>query len=329
MIAMTLAEVAMVTGGQLDGGADPHAVVSAPSAVDSRHVRTGGLFVCLGGQPTDAHEKANDAIARGAVAVLATRSTGAAAVIVEDIPAALADLARAVTSRYIGTVVAVTGSAGKTSTRDLLVQILAHYGKVIATPRSFDDEWGFPATILRVDTDTDALVLEMNARSEGHIRHLSQIAHPELGVVLGVSSADLSEYSALHYLAEAKRELVNALTFTGTAILNRDDPLVRSMARTSAARVVWFGTEPDADIRAIDVSIDEHAHACFTLVYENHCAPVCLQIAGAHHLTNALAAAAVALTLGMQFSTVAHVLGSARLLSDSRCPGAPASSCRS
>lgn len=318
MIAMTLAEVANAVGGQLDGDADPATVVSAPTAFDSRLALPGGLFACLPGARVDGHDFAGEAIARGAVAVLATRPTGVAAVLVDDVLTALADLARAVATRYTGTVVAITGSAGKTSTKDLLVQILARHGSVIATERSFNNEIGFPTTVLRVQADTEVLVVEMGARGKGHIRDLCQIAHPEIGVVLGVGSAHLGEFGSREQIAVAKQELVEALTVAGTAILNADDRLVVEMAKASAAPVWWFGTGLDADVRAENVRLDEHARACFTLVHDRDTAPIRLQVVGEHHLTNALAAAAVALRIGVPFPVVAHVLGTVHLLSGSR-----------
>ncbi|MFE7796777.1 UDP-N-acetylmuramoyl-tripeptide--D-alanyl-D-alanine ligase [Nocardia sp. NPDC057440] len=318
MISMTLAEVAQTTGGHLDGITDPLRMVTAPTAFDSRNVTAGGLFACLEGARTDGHEYAADAFAAGAVALLASRPTGFPAVIVDDVVTAMSDLAREVAARYTGTVLAITGSAGKTSTKDLLTQILQRHGKVTATERSFNNELGFPHTVLRVEADTDFLVLEMGARGKGHIRQLAQIARPAIGAVLGVGSAHLGEFGTKETIAEAKRELVEALDTTGTAILNADDPLVRAMADHTIAEVLWFGTTADADVRAEDVTQDAQARANFTLRYNTDAAPVQLRVVGEHHLTNALAAAALALSAGVPFSVVVDILNDATLLSGSR-----------
>ncbi|WP_297610909.1 UDP-N-acetylmuramoyl-tripeptide--D-alanyl-D-alanine ligase [Nocardia sp.] len=315
---MTLADVALATGGQLSGGADPAQIVTAPTAFDSRTVEAGGLFACLAGARADGHDYADQAIEAGVVAVLATRPTGVPAVLVDNVIVALGDLARAVATRYTGTVLAITGSAGKTSTKDLLVQILEEDRSVVATARSFNNELGFPTTVLRVRTDTDILVLEMGARGKGHISHLAQIARPSVGAVLGVGTAHLGEFGTKQAIADAKRELVEALDASGTAVLNGDDPFVRAMAESTAASILWFGTTEDADVRASAVTLDEHARARFILSYENYSAPVHLRVVGEHHLTNALAAAALALSVGVPFSVVVDGLKAARLLSGSR-----------
>ncbi|WP_308165492.1 UDP-N-acetylmuramoyl-tripeptide--D-alanyl-D-alanine ligase [Nocardia noduli] len=315
---MTLTEVAVATSGRLDGVDDPQRTVSAPTAFDSRNVVEGGLFACLVGAHADGHDFASAAISSGAVAVLATRPTGVASVIVDDVVTAMSDLAREVAARYTGTVLAITGSAGKTSTKDLLTQILARHGSVVATERSFNNEIGFPHTVLRVHPDTDFLVVEMGARGAGHIRHLAGIARPRIAAVLGVGSAHLGEFGSREAIAVAKRELVEALDADGVAVLNGDDPLVRAMAEHTTARVVWFGIGAEADVRAEDVTLDAQARAGFVLRSGTESAPVRLRVVGKHHLTNALAAAALALSAGVPFSTVAQALGEVGLVSGSR-----------
>ncbi|MFC8529401.1 UDP-N-acetylmuramoyl-tripeptide--D-alanyl-D-alanine ligase [Nocardia sp. NPDC057227] len=318
MIPMTLAEVAEATGGVLDGVDDAGRLVTGPTAFDSRAVAEGGLFACLSGARADGHDFVHQAVASGAVAVLATRATGVGSVLVDDVVTAMSDLARAVAGRYQGTVLAITGSAGKTSTKDLLTQILARSGTVVATERSFNNEIGFPHTVLRVQDDSDFLVVEMGARGAGHISHLAGIARPTIAAVLGVGSAHMGEFGSREAIATAKRELVQALDATGTAVLNIDDPLVRSMAEYTTARVVWFGTDSEAHVRAEEVTVDTHARACFVLCHGSEHAPVRLRVVGRHHLTNALAAAALALSAGVPFSTVAETLGQVGLLSGSR-----------
>ncbi|WP_043661757.1 UDP-N-acetylmuramoyl-tripeptide--D-alanyl-D-alanine ligase [Nocardia thailandica] len=318
MIPMTLAEVAAAVRGRLDSVSDAWAAVTAPTAFDSRQVEPGGLFAALPGMRVDGHDFAVAAIEGGAVAVLASRPTGTPAVIVDNVVSAMSDLAHAVAARYTGRILAITGSAGKTSTKDLLTQILSRAGSVVATQRSFNNEIGFPHTVLRVQADTDYLVLEMGARGRGHIAHLADIARPQIGAVLGIGSAHLGEFGSREAIAVAKRELVEALEPSGIAVLNDDDPLVSAMAGHTRARVLRFGTGPEADVRATDVALDAHARARFTLRHRDDAAPVTLGVVGAHHLTNALAAAALALAAGVEFGTVADSLDGASLASGSR-----------
>nr|WP_254553062.1 UDP-N-acetylmuramoyl-tripeptide--D-alanyl-D-alanine ligase [Kitasatospora sp. MMS16-BH015] len=315
---MTLAQIAESVGGYLDHVTDTTTEVTAPAAFDSRHVTPGGLFACLAGNRADGHDFAGSAVADGAVAALAARPVGVPAIVVPDVLGALSSLAKAVHNRYDGTTVALTGSAGKTSTKDILRQILDCHGTTVATERSFNNEIGFPVTVLRVTADTRFLVLEMGARNRGHIRQLAETAPPQIGAVLGVGSAHLGEFGAREAIATAKRELVEALPGHGTAILNADDPLVLAMADHTPAGVLLFGRHADADVRAENVTVDASGRAAFTLTWQDKSAPVRLRIVGEHHLTNALAAAAIALTCGVPFHTTAGALSTATLLSGSR-----------
>lgn len=318
MISMTLAEIAHAVSGRLDAVSDDQVTVTAPTAFDSRHIEDGGLFAALGGNRVDGHDFATAAIEKGAVAVLASRPTSTPAIIVDDVVTAMSDLAHAVSTRYTGRVLAITGSAGKSSTKDLLTQILARHGSVVATERSFNNEIGFPHTVLRVQADTDFLVLEMGARGRGHISRLAAIARPQIGAVLGIGSAHIGEFGSREAIAIAKRELVEALDTSGIAVLNADDPLVDAMAEHTRAQVLRFGTGPNADVRATDITLDTNARAQFTLRHGDNAAPVTLGVVGEHHLTNALAAAALALSTGVEFATVAESLDGAGLVSGSR-----------
>ncbi|WP_181697841.1 UDP-N-acetylmuramoyl-tripeptide--D-alanyl-D-alanine ligase [Nocardia sp. GTS18] len=318
MIPMTLAEIAQAVGGRLDAVTDDQVTVTAPTAFDSRQVVAGGLFAALSGNRVDGHDFATAAIEKGAVAVLATRPTGTPAIIVDHVVTAMSDLAHSVATRYTGQVLAITGSAGKTSAKDLLTQILARHGSVVATERSFNNEIGFPHTVLRVQADTDFLVLEMGARGRGHISHLASIARPQIGAVLGIGSAHIGEFGSREAIAVAKRELVEALDSSGIAVLNADDPLVAGMAEHTRAQILRFGTVADADVRATDITINANACAQFTLRHRDDAAAITLGVVGEHHLTNALAAAALALSAGVEFATVAAGLEGAALVSGSR-----------
>jgi UDP-N-acetylmuramoyl-tripeptide--D-alanyl-D-alanine ligase len=316
VIPLTLAEVAAAVSGDLHDVPDPRARVTGDVELDSRRIGPGGLFVALAGARVDGHEHAAAAVAAGAAAVLAARPVGVPAVVVPDVMAALAALAHAVLDRLPDvTVVGVTGSSGKTSTKDLLAQLLAELGPTVAPPGSFNNELGHPYTVLRATVDTRYLVLEKSSRGVGHIAWLTRIARPRIGVVLNVGSAHLGEFGSRENIAVAKGELVEALPADGVAVLNADDPLVLAMASRTAARVVTVGLAPAADVRATGISLDALGTPSYTMVYQGVETPVTLAVHGAHQVGNSLAAAAVALELGMAPEAVAAALGRARALS--------------
>lgn len=342
MIPLTLAEIAAATGGTLHNGpaATPATtLVTGSVEFDSRRVGPGGLFVALPGDKVDGHDFAALAVERGAVGVLAARPVDAPAVVVPPVTdahvrsvaltgdsdgsgaavlAGLARLARDVVDRLTPhglTVVGVTGSSGKTSTKDLLAQVLEPMGATVAPPGSFNNELGHPWTALRADADTRHLVLELSARGPGHIRALCETAPPRVGVVLNVGTAHLGEFGTQQDIARTKGELAQALPAAdrgGVAVLNADDPLVRAMADRTRAKVVLVGESEDAHLRAVDVRLDEHARATFTLRTPLGETTVALRLHGAHHVGNALAAAAVGLELGATLDEVADRLHGAR-----------------
>ncbi|KJY39174.1 UDP-N-acetylmuramoyl-tripeptide--D-alanyl-D-alanine ligase [Streptomyces sp. NRRL S-495] len=314
MIALTLAEVAAAVGGTL-ADADPDALVTAPVEVDSRKVRPGGLFAAFAGEHVDGHDYADRALAAGAVAVLASRPVGGPTVLVDSVVDALGKLARAVVGRADAAVVALTGSAGKTSTKDLIAQLLQRLGDTVYPPGSLNNEIGHPMTALRVEDTTRHLVLEMGARHKGDIEYLTSITPPRIGLVLNVGTAHVGEFGSQEAIAEAKGELVEALPADGVAILNADDRLVRAMASRTKARVVYFGESAEADVRARDVRLDSTGRPSFTLSTPAGSAPVQLRLYGEHHVSNALAAAAVATELGMTVDDTAEALSEAGALS--------------
>jgi UDP-N-acetylmuramoyl-tripeptide--D-alanyl-D-alanine ligase len=280
--------------------------------IDSRQAEPGSLFAALPGARTDGHDHAAAAVAAGAVAVLAARPVGVPALIVPDVQAALGTLARAVISRLPGlTVIGITGSAGKTTTKDLLAQLLEQLGPTVSPPGSFNNEIGHPLTALRVTAETRYLVAEMSARGIGHIAELCRITPPRLGAVLCVGHAHLGEFGSLDQVALAKGELPAALPADGVAVLNADDPRVAAMAARTAAKVVTFGLSAGADVRAEQVRLDEAGRAGFTLVTRAGSAPVRLQLYGEHHVTNALAAAGLAQQVGMGTADIAAGLSAA------------------
>ncbi|MBE8524355.1 UDP-N-acetylmuramoyl-tripeptide--D-alanyl-D-alanine ligase [Amycolatopsis sp. H6(2020)] len=323
MIVLSLAEIADVVGGRLHR-ADPGAQVTGTVEFDTRKLTPGGLFVALPGEKVDGHDFAAQAVETGAVAVLAAREVDAPAIVVPPLAAgeahersvaltgdkdgsgaavlaALAKLARYVVQRLAEgelTVVGVTGSSGKTSTKDVIAQLLEPLGPTIAPPGSFNNELGHPWTALRADAETRHLVLELSARGPGHIAHLAEIAPPKIGVVLNVGSAHVGEFGSREGIAKTKGELVEALPEDGVAVLNLDDPLVAAMASRTKARVVFVGESASAQVRAENITVDDEARASFRLITPAGEADVKLPLHGEHHVGNALSAAAVALELG-------------------------------
>ncbi|RNE49490.1 UDP-N-acetylmuramoyl-tripeptide--D-alanyl-D-alanine ligase [Corynebacterium alimapuense] len=340
MIALTLAEIAEITGGVLHDGADPEAIVSSFVEFDSRKITAGGLFLALPGARVDGHDYANTAMAAGAVAVLAARPVGVPAIVVtpngrgdstsevyahdEDGSAkavvdALSALAHAVVTKLVHdsglTVVGITGSAGKTSTKDFVASVLRQAGDTVAPPGSFNNEVGLPYTALRCDSDTRFLVAEMSARGIGHIAHLAEITPPRIGAVLNVGSAHLGEFGSRDNIARAKGELVEALPAGnegGVAVLNLDDPFVAAMSSRTRARVLTYSatTPPSsgADLWASNVVLDDVARASFTLNSRSDSAQVTLQVFGEHQVSNSLAAAAIGLEAGLSLQQVAEGL---------------------
>ena len=317
MIPLTLTEIAQITGGEVHG--DAHVEVTGPAFLDTRRPEPGGLFVACAGEHVDGHDFATAAVQAGAAAALATRPVDVPSVVVPDVREALAALAHHVVGRLPTTrVVALTGSQGKTSTKDLIAQILSSAGTTVATVGSFNTELGFPLTVLRADPATEFLVLEMGARGVGHIRALCEVATPSVSLVLNVGKAHLGEFGSQEAIAQAKGEIVEALSADGVAVLNADDPLVAAMASRTAGTVCTYGTGGDVDVRLESLSLDDLGRPRFDLAARGSSAHVQLQLVGEHHATNAAAAAATALALGLPLDAVAHALAEVTAISGGR-----------
>ena len=315
MLGMPVAEVARAVGGTLVGVSDDQLIASQVVS-DSRQVTAGSLFVALEGTQVDGHAFASQALSAGAVAVLSDRPAEGATIVVDDVLAALGKLARHhLDSLPDITVIGITGSVGKTTTKDLLAQILEPLAPTVAPPGSFNNELGLPMTVLSADTETKYLVLEMGARQEGHVRYLCDIAPPDIGVVLAVGSAHLGEFGSVDSIARAKAELVSSLKASGTAVLNADDARVLAMAEQTEAHILSFGISPSADVRALEVTSDDRDRASFSLATSGAQEHVSLQIFGSHAVPNALAAAAVAASLGIDLKTTAAHLSTALMRS--------------
>jgi UDP-N-acetylmuramoyl-tripeptide--D-alanyl-D-alanine ligase len=310
VIALTVGELARVVGGRLHGNADPAARVTAGLAIDSRWVEPGGVFAALPGERVDGHDFAPAAVAAGAVVALTARKVDAPAVVVDDVPAAMAKLAGHVLRSLPGlTVVGVTGSSGKTTTKDMAAGVLARFGPTVAPPGSYNNELGLPITVTRAGSQTRYLVLEYSARERGHIAHLCRVAPPSLAAVLNVGHAHVGVFGSQQAIAEAKSELVAALPADGTAVLNADDPNVAGMRHRTAASVLLFGISNPADVAAREVRLDRLGRPAFRLHLPG-AAPQRVQLrhVGAHQVANALAVAGLAHALGIGAPDVAEAL---------------------
>ncbi len=355
MIDLTVAQIAAIVGGELaDISAEDAAGLHVTGTVefDSRKVTSGGLFLALPGARSDGHDHAASAVAAGAVAVLAARPVGVPAIVVAPdahaaqrgdgglagvlehdtdgsgaaVLAGLAKLAAAVAAELVAgglTIVGITGSSGKTSTKDLLAAVLAPLGEVVAPPGSFNNELGHPWTVLRATAGTDYLILELSARHPGNIAALAAIAPPAIGVVLNVGTAHLGEFGSREAIAKTKGELPQSVPRSGVVVLNVDDPAVAAMAEVTAARVVRISRHSQtaagpADVWAGPVTLDELARTRFTLHSAKTATDVSLAVHGEHQVSNALCAAAVALECGATVEQVAKALAGAGPVSGHR-----------
>ena len=308
MIPTSLEDIAGATGGRLGGDASPDARVTGAVVVDSRRVERGGLFVCVRGERVDGHDFAGAAVAAGAAAVLAEREVDAPAVVVADTQEALGRLATSVLAASSAQVVGVTGSTGKTSTKDLLATVFGAANETVAPEGSFNNEYGLPLTVLRITPSTKTLVLEYSARGPGHIAYLCRIAPPRVGIVLNVGDAHLGEFGSREAIAKAKGELVEALPADGAAVLNDDDPLVAAMASRTKARVLTFGATSRADVQVADLVVDEMARPSFRLHTPSGSAEVRMRVHGRHHAGNAAAVTAAALAGGLALPEIVAAL---------------------
>jgi UDP-N-acetylmuramoyl-tripeptide--D-alanyl-D-alanine ligase len=316
MIALTLREIADAVSGTVHD-ADDGILVTAPFFVDSRNVLAGGLFVALPGKNVDGHDYVQAAIEGGAAAVLAERPVGVPAVVVPDGIDALGKLSRLLIARRAAcagpamTLIGITGSAGKTTTKDLTSHLLGGQGVTVATPGNFNNEIGLPLTVSLIEPDTRFLILEMGARHIGHIAYLCEIAPPSVGIVTNVGTAHLGEFGGFEAIAKGKGELVESLPVDGLAVLNADDFRVAGMRPRTHANVALYGVAPEADIRAEDVTLDERGRPRYTLHTPEGSAPVAMLMTGEHQVSNALAAAAVARYVGLSLEEIAAGLSTA------------------
>ena len=296
MLELTLGQVAAITHGIVHG--DPGLVVSGEAYLDSRRPAVGGLFVAIAGDRVDGHDYVADAHA-----VLGSRPTGRPTVVVDDPVVALGRLARHVVDTVAPTVVAITGSHGKTGTKDYLAHLLPD---AVATPGNLNNELGVPLTALRLRPGDRRLVLEMGARGVGHLTYLTGIAPPRVAAVLALGTAHLGQFGSPEMLARAKGELVAALPADGVAVLASDP---RVAALPTRARRLTFGRT--GDVRWSRATLDDRACPTATFTYDGQRARVRLPRPGLHQLDNAAAALALAVGAGASFLDVAPRLETA------------------
>ncbi|MDO5696562.1 MAG: UDP-N-acetylmuramoyl-tripeptide--D-alanyl-D-alanine ligase [Dermatophilus congolensis] len=315
MIPCSLGELAAVTGGRLSVADVTDVIVTGAVVTDSREAEPGSLYVARIGEHADGHIYTGAAAERGAVAALVTAPVSEVPyVIVDDVQEAFAAIATHLidTGARSGlTVVGVTGSSGKTTTKDLIAHVLSSLAPTVANVGSLNSEVGVPLTVCRLVPETRYLVLEMGARGIGHVRYLTDMTHPSVGVVLNVGSAHLGEFGTQQAIARAKAELVEALPPGGLAVLNADDPLVAAMPVSEGVDVLRYGRSDEADVRATNVQVNDSGCATFDLNFRCETVTVDLRLMGDYQVSNALAAACVALWRGMSLADVGASLSAA------------------
>jgi len=322
MIALTLAEVASATGGALhteNSDANAETVVSGAVTTDSREIGPGDVFVAKRGEFDDGHRFAPAAVEQGAALLIVEHALDLAVpqIVVDDSVAALGALATEVVRRVreLGRlrIVGVTGSNGKTTTKNLLRAVLEHVGPTVAARASYNNEVGAPVTMLELTEQTEFLVAEMGASGVGEIARLVKMARPDIGIVLKVGLAHAGEFGGIEQTVRAKSEMVTDLLETDVAVLNADDPRVVPMAGLTAARVVWFGLGDDADVRATDLHVHARGTDFTVTVPGGEAARVRFGVLGEHHVMNALATVAASLQLGVGLADIVSALESVTL----------------
>jgi UDP-N-acetylmuramoyl-tripeptide--D-alanyl-D-alanine ligase len=317
VIALTLEAIAAAVDGQLHlSGTDasPATIVSGAVTTDSREVEPGGVFVAKRGAFDDGHRFAPSAAERGAALLVVEHPLDVPVpqVVVTDAVDALGALATEVVTRVraLGRlrVVGVTGSNGKTTTKNLLRTILEGVGETVASRKSFNNEVGGPVTMLELTEDTEFLVAEMGASAVGEIERLVRMARPDVGIVLKVGLAHAGEFGGIEQTVRAKSEMVTDLLDTDVAVLNADDPRVVPMAALTRARVVWFGLGESADVHATDLVVHARGTEFTITVPSGESVRVRFGVLGEHHVMNALAATAAAIELGVPLAAIASAL---------------------
>jgi UDP-N-acetylmuramoyl-tripeptide--D-alanyl-D-alanine ligase len=313
MISLTLGQISEIVGGKTYGNAS-QLITSAP-VFDSRSAIKGSLFLALVGENSDGHNYVDDAKAHGATGFMTTREVNGDGIVVPDVLSAVRTLATYVRKQLPNlTVIGITGSSGKTTTKDLLASILSSRANCVATKASFNNELGAPITLLECDVDTKYCILEMGARHQGDIAALCTMAMPNVGVVLRVGTAHLGEFGSVEKIAQTKGELIASLGPDATAVLGTYDPHTKAMKSLHSGKIIYFGEGAHDDVRAADIEMRE-ARPHFDLVTPAGRDAVGMRLIGAHQISNALAAAAVCTALDIPIEVIASGLSTADLAS--------------
>lgn len=309
-LELTFGELARITGGRLLSG-HPGAPVRALT-IDSRRAGPGDVFVALKGERHDGHDFVKDVLARGAAGALVTDAPaglprGAAVVQAPDPVRALQDVARRHRERFKARVVGITGSNGKTTTKEMVSRLLGAAGKsVLATQGNLNSQIGLPLMVMELGPAHTHAVFEMGASEKGNIASLASVARPSVGVITNIGRAHIEFFKTREGVADAKWELAESLPSDGLAVLNADDPRLMARRGKTKARVVTFGLEAGADVRGEDLR--QAPETSFTLSSRGRKVPVTLSMPGLFNVYNALAAAAVALEEGAGFDSIADAL---------------------
>ncbi len=307
MITLTAGEIGLLLGGEIY--CDKDLLVSKAPVFDSRKAVPGCIFLALQGQTVDGHDFAADAYRAGAMLSITTRRIDGPCIVVKDVIEALSILAAFVRRRLTNLkVIGITGSQGKTSTKDLLSHMLSNVGPTIAPAGSFNNDLGLPITLLECDEHTKYCILEMGARHKGDIARLCEIAQPNIGVVLTVGTAHLGEFGSVEAIAETKSELIQMLHPDGIAVLGTYDKYTPAMASLHSGRTINFGN--GCEVRATEIEIRE-GRPHFDLVTPAGRDAVGMRIVGEHHIANALAVAAVGTALNLPIELIASSLSTA------------------
>jgi UDP-N-acetylmuramoyl-tripeptide--D-alanyl-D-alanine ligase len=310
MISLRASRIAEITGGTLHGD---DVEVSAPAFLSSADCAPGSIFLAIKGANVDGHSYIGDAFAHGAVLALTTHAVIENCVVVEDVTKAIGKLAGYVRDQLANlSVIGITGSQGKTTTKELLLAVLSAEGKTVATKGNNNNELGVPLTLLQCTPETKYCIVEIGARHQGDIAALAEIAKPNIGVVLRVAEAHLGEFGSIEKIAEAKSEMISALSQDGIAILGEYDSYTPAMRALHQGSIFTFGETPTASIRATDIELRE-GRAYFDLVTPEGRSTVALRLYGLHQISNALAAAAVAHALGISTDHIAGQLSTAEM----------------
>lgn len=305
MITMKASKIASIVGGTLLGG---EIDVTAPAFLSSKSCTPGSIFLAIQGENVDGHQYIGDAFSNGAVLALVSNPSDFRCVVVDDVQSAISKLASYVRKSLTNLhVIGITGSQGKTTTKELLASILATRGATVSPQGNYNNELGVPLTLLQCDESTQYCVIEMGARHMGDIAALARIALPEIGIVLRVAAAHLGEFGSLAAIAQTKGELIDCLGPEGIAILGQYDPYTPAMASRHSGEILTFGENAHDDIRATDIELrDGRAH--FDLVTPEGRSTVALRLYGLHQISNSLAAAAAAHALGFSADQIASAL---------------------